>query len=580
MPPRLTSILAAAAIVAAVAASSGPSEAAHPAVAVFPAAGTLTASPTSQISFRGAKPSELTGIRVKGSISGRHDGVLRAHSDGNGASFIPNKGFHTGEHVRVYADLPLVNQSHGYVRFAILRKPGPWHIKFGKDPGGNPNGEQHFKSRPDLEPPSVVVTKRRARSKGQGDVFVAAKAGPGQDGPMIADEKGHLIWFHQNPKQRSAFDFRAQRYRGKPVLTWWQGRARSGISSGVDMIYDSSYRHIATVRAGNGYHSDLHEFEISRESTALMTAYRPVTFGGTTAMDTVIQEVDVPTGLVMFEFHALGNISSRDSHAPHDEGHPYDVAHLNSIQMVPDHNLLISARHTNTVYKISRRTGRILWRLGDDHSDFKMTRSSHFISQHTARLQPDGSITLFDNGGPPDPGRESRVVWLNVNEKDRTVSVRKAYRYRQPLKAFSQGSAQVLGNGDVFVGWGGNEPFFSEYTPKGSAVWDAHFQPEGDDTYRAYRFPWIGRPGGRPAIAARSSGGATDVYTSWNGATEVANWQLLAGPSPAALVPVKAFPHHGFESHGHIDQAPQYVAVRALDESGAPLGTSRAVRPE
>jgi hypothetical protein len=580
VPPRLTSILTAAAIVAAVAGSSGSTQAAHPAVAVFPSADTLVASPESQISFRGATPQELTGIKVKGSVSGVHDGTLRAHSDGQGASFVPKHSFRSGEHVRVYADLPLVGEEHGYVRFRISRPPGHWTLGKGAEPGGSSDGAQHFETQPSFKPASIVVTKREKRSRGQGDLFVASKAGPGQDGTMIADERGRLIWYHKNPKKQSAFDFRTQTYRGKPVLTWWQGRARPGQGKGVDLIYDSSYRRIATVRAGNGYAADLHEFEISPHDTALVLAYEPVTFGGTTSMDTIVQEIDVPTGLVMFEFHALGKISSKESHGPHDKGHPYDVAHLNSIQMTPDDNLLVSARHTSTVYKISRRTGSILWRLGGRRSDFKMVGSSQFISQHHARLQPDGSITLFDNGGPPDPGRESRALWLNVNEQKRQVSVRKAYKYRRSVKAFSAGSTQVLPNGDVFVGWGGGVPYFAEYTAKGTPVYDAHFKPKSDETYRAYRFPWHGQPIHAPDVAASAHKGKTDVFASWNGATEVARWQVLAGSSKTALAPVAKVARDGFETKATIGGEPAFVQVRALDAAGNPLGTSRPVKPE
>ncbi|MFL5781914.1 MAG: arylsulfotransferase family protein [Thermoleophilaceae bacterium] len=576
----MTSTLAAAAVVAAVAATSAPTQAAHAPVSVFPSADTLTASPESQISFRGATPQELTGIKVKGSVSGVHDGTLRAHSDGQGASFVPKHSFKSGEHVRVYADVPLVGQEHGYVRFRISHPPGPWSIGAGRDPGGHPDGEQHFKTLPSLKPPSIVVTKLKQRARGQGDLFVASKAGPGQDGPMIADERGNLIWYHKNPGNKSSFDFRVQSYRGKPVLTWWQGRARPGQGKGVDYIYDSSYRRVASVKAGNGYSADLHEFEISPHDTGLVLAYEPVEFGGEVAMDTIVQEIDIPTGLVMFEFHALGNISSKESHGPHDPPHPFDVAHLNSIQMTPDDNLLVSARHTSTVYKISRRTGNILWRLGGNRSDFKMVGNSQFISQHHARLQPDGSITLFDNGGPPDPGRESRALWLNVNEEKRTVSVRKAYKYRRSLKAFSAGSTQVLPNGDVFVGWGGGVPYFAEYTAKGTPVYDAHFKPESDESYRSYRFPWRGQPAHAPDVAAEAHKGKTDVYASWNGATEVARWVILAGKSKTALVPVKTVGRDGFETKATLGSEPAFVQVRALDASGHPLGTSAPVKPE
>src|SRR5438045_4520497 len=99
-------------MVIAAAALSPAAPAAHPAVAVFPAADNKVASTHTQISFRGASFSELNAshIHVTGSVTHDHPGTLRAHSDGNGASFIPNSDFHTGEHVRVTSDLPLVGQ--------------------------------------------------------------------------------------------------------------------------------------------------------------------------------------------------------------------------------------------------------------------------------------------------------------------------------------------------------------------------------------------------------------------------------------------------------------------------------------
>jgi hypothetical protein len=161
------------------------------------------------------------------------------------------------------------------------------------------------------------------------------------------------------------------------------------------------------------------------------------------------------------------------------------------------------------------------------------------------------------------------------------VSVRKAYKYRRSLKAFSAGSTQVLPNGDVFVGWGGSVPYFAEYTPKGSAVYDAHFKPKGDETYRAYRFPWHGQPTTRPAVAADTVGKYTDVWVSWNGATEVARWQILGADfKNVPLSQLETVDRDGFETKVNIDSDPAYVQVRALDSSGNPLGISRPVRPE
>jgi Arylsulfotransferase (ASST) len=581
VPVRLTSTLAVAAIAstAAVAALSPASSAAPTPVAVFPAKNTRVASPSTQISFRGIDPSQLTGIVVKGSVTKEHSGTLRAHSDGNGASWIPDTKFHTGEHVRVYADPPLIGEKDGYVRFEISKSPGPFSLPIQKDQGGTPPGSQIFKSRTDIAPPSLIVTKREDRAIGQGPIFVAAKAGPGQDGPMIVDDTGKLIWFKRAPNHRSIFDFRAQTYRGNPVLTWWQGKARPGQGLGRGIIYDAQYRKIAQVNTANGYEADLHEFELSSRNTALVLAYNPVTFGGEVAMDEVVQEIDIPTGLVMYEWHSLGQVQSSTSDGPHNKGQPYDVAHVNSIQLEPDGNFLISARHTNAVYELNGRTAQINWQLGGRGSDFDLSGASVFSGQHDARLQADGSITLYDNGGPTGHEHESRALWLNVDRARRKVNVRRSYRYLKALKAFSQGGMQVLPSGDVFVGWGGNVPYVSQFTAGGHMVFDAQFKPKSDDTYRAYRFPWTATPARAPDVAALKKSGNTKVYASWNGATEVARWQVLAGPQTNNMQVVKNVSAKGFETGTTITGTPAYVAVRALGPSNEALRTSAPTRP-
>lgn len=578
---RLTPALAAVLAVAAVAALSPASHAAHAPVAVFPAQGNRVASPQTQISFRGATPAELQAshIVIRGSVSGVHSGTLKAHSDGNGASFIPDSAFHTGEHVRVISDLPLVREQNGYVRFQVYHSPGNFSLPTQHDEGGNPPGAQHFVTRPDLQPPSVIVTKHAAAANGEGDVFVGAKAGPGEDGTMIVDENGHLLWFKRAPLHRTTFDFRTQNLNGKPVLTWWQGKARPGQGLGAGQIYDTRYHKIGEVRPGDGYEADLHEFEITPRSTALVLAYVPVDFGGEVCMDESVQEIDVPTGLVLFEWDSLGQISSKESFAPHNKGQPFDLAHVNSLQMEPSGNILISARHTNAVYELNHQTAQINWRLGGNRSDFDLSNQSQFIGQHDARLQADGSITMYDNGGPTGTERESRALWLNVDAVHHRVTVRHSYHYSHVIDAYSQGGMQLMSDGHVFVGWGGNQPNFTEFTPGGTMIWDGHFYPSGDDTYRAYRLPWKGNPDSKPAIAAIASNGNTRVYASWNGATEVRKWQVLTGPNPALLTPAKTKPWQNFETSVLLASTPAYVAVRAIGPSGETLGQSVAVQP-
>ena len=117
---------------------------------------------------------------------------------------------------------------------------------------------QRFASRPDLVPPAVTVDKRSARTA-SGDIFIAPQFGPVQTGPMVLDPDGNLVWFHPLQADDSPSDLRVQTFRGEPVLTWWQGYVAAGVGIGEDVIADSSYRLLATVRAANGVHADLHE---------------------------------------------------------------------------------------------------------------------------------------------------------------------------------------------------------------------------------------------------------------------------------------------------------------------------------
>ena len=112
----------------------------------------------------------------------------------------------------------------------------------------------------------------------------------------------------------------------------------------------------------------------------------------------------------------------------------------------------------------------------------------------------------------------------------------------------------------------------TEFTRSGAIAFDARL-PHGGQSYRAFRFPWVGRPADRPALAAR----APVLHASWNGATEVASWQLLQGASASDLRSGPRVPRTGFETL--LTPAPQSrsAAVVALDRTGAPLGTSATI---
>ncbi|MBA2714893.1 MAG: arylsulfotransferase family protein [Rubrobacteraceae bacterium] len=454
-----------------------------------------------------------------------------------------------------------------------------------------PGAARAFRSRPDLHPPAIRVGVS-SRDATPGYIFVSPKKGPGeraptQDAPLIIDGRGEPVWFHPLlDAEADAFNFRVQTYKGESVLTWWVGH-HTGYGQGEYIIADHHYREVKRVRAGNGLIGDHHEFLITPQDTALITVYSKVKMdltgvGGPVdgvVLDGIAQEVDIESGEVIFEWHSLDHVDLDESYyrPPPDLKTSFDYFHINSIDPYPDGYLTISARRTSTVYKVDRKTGEVVWRLGGKRSDFDMGYGTRTDWQHDARRHPDGRITIFDNGGVTRDV-QSRGIVVEVDEDAMKATLVGEYTRPHETLAATQGNVQVLPNGNIFVGWG-SEPYFSEFSHDGKLLFDARF-PSAVESYRAFRFPWRGLPEDSPAVVAESgSSDEVTLYASWNGATEVATWQLLAGRGPDELEPVGSVPRKGFETAVKLQTDKPYVAVRAKDSSGLVLGTSETVKP-
>ncbi len=446
-----------------------------------------------------------------------------------------------------------------------------------------------FRTRPDLQPPGITVITP-ASGVAPGYVFCAPKngpgeAGPGQDGCLILDNTGQPVWFRPVPTEAmDVMDFKLQEYRGRSVLTWWEGE-HTGYGQGEHVMVDESYREIARVRAGNGYEGDHHEFLISPQDTALLDIYGRVPmdltpYGGArdgAVLEGIVQEVDIASGEVLFEWHSLEHVGIDESYSepPEKAEYAHDYFHLNSIAVDDDDNLIVSARRTSAVYKIDRRSGEVIWRLGGKTSDFEMGPGTRTDWQHDARPQPDATITIFDNGGVTKD-MQSRGIVVEVDEEAMTATLVREYTHPDKILAATQGSMQILPNGNVFVGWG-SEPFLSEFDHEGELMFSAAFPVEGE-SYRAFRFPWNGQPKDEPSIAAEA--GLDDkvtVYASWNGATQVADWEVLAGPEPDRLQPVGSAPRKGFETAITVRTTEPYVGIRAKNSAGKVLGIIQAI---
>jgi hypothetical protein len=460
------------------------------------------------------------------------------------------------------------------------------HIKLGRL--RQPQKTRAFTSRPDLHPPGVAVaTSDEAADDGY------LLVGPGalgwtQPGPLIVDAHGEPLWFHHLTGHGWVANFRTWELDGQPVLAWWRGDVLRplGYGRGHAHVVDSSYTEVRRISAVGAHEMDVHELRLTPEGTALFTCYpRTVTVdlrsvgGGRDAkvLESVIQEVDLRTGRLLFEWRSLNHIPIEESYRPVKE--PYDYVHINSIAVCPDGNLLVSGRHTWALYKLDRRTGEVIWRLGGKRSSFEMGRGAQFRWQHDAEHLDESTITLFDNGsdGVTKPARESRGVVLALDLSGRRVSLAHEYRHPRKLMAGAMGSIQVLPTGNVVVGWG-SEPYVSEFTPDGTLVADARM-PDGQQSYRGFRLPWKGQPREEPATAVvrDKRARATTVYASWNGATEVAYWQLHAGHRRSALRAVRTFARAGFDTKIAAGDIDGWIAATALDETGRPLASSRPV---
>jgi hypothetical protein len=558
------------------------------AVQVSPAPETGTANPATQISFRGVPAAQIRDISVVGSRSGAHAGRLRAYSQGDGASFAPAAPFQAGERVSVRAAVgpsgrPVVFQFHTDTPYSTADT-----TDFANLPAA-PVDYQSFYTAPGMHPPVMTVTTPD-RDPAAGDVFTTNGPGPGQYGPLIYTPQGRLVWFDALPQGEAAEDLNVQTFQGRRVLTWWRGHVLSlGFGEGEDVVMNSRYQPIARVVGGNGLKADLHDFQLAGDGVAYITAYNPIRCDLSQAqgsakgaiVDTAVQQIDIKTGLVRWEWHSLDHVGADESEVEAPAGPtPWDYFHINSIDAQADGNLLISARSTWAGYLLQGAGGDILWRFGGNRSSFKMGPGTKMAWQHDGRVLANGELTFFDDGSNPPIHSQSRGLRIKLNLKRHTARLVSALTHRDPpLLAASQGNMQTLSGGASLVGYGG-VPAISEYAADGTLLFDAH-QPYDTSFYRAFRFPWSARPTSPPAVLASLNDTAeeTIVHASWNGATAVAAWRVLAGDSSASLKAQADIAVAGFETSTTLPRKYAYVAVQALDARGRVLAGSHAVAP-
>ena len=582
-------------------------------VAVSPSPGDRFATPHTTISFRGVTPAALGTVRVTGSTSGVHPGSLVADPEG-ATIWKPRAPFVPGERVTVDTAVTIADAKGHSFNFTVARiaahapKIPPESgtgtratVSASATPPGSSSSSlppqvaatctparPSFRSEPDLLPPGYCVDQA-ATGTAPGLLFVTPRGtGSRGNGAAIVNDRGNLIWYDpvNAPK---VVNLERVTYDGQPMLAFYQGHPVGGHGVGDYVLMNKHYQVVSHIRAGNGDTTDLHELTITPQNTALIGSYMPVKMnltahGGTASQvvySYVVQEIDVATGNVLFSWNSLDHVPVTDSDYPVPaNGAAFDYFHGNSIALTSDGNLLISGRDVSAVYDVNRTTGAVIWKLGGKHSSFTLAPSGQqwFCYQHHARQPEANVITLFDDGasGPSTcTHHASRALTLTLDTTSHTATITRDLGHNPPLHASVLGSNQSLSNGDALVSWGDLQEF-TEFNGAGKVNFDARLSGA---TYRAFRAPWTGIPDYPPAVASRQgAGNAVTVYASWNGDTQVASWQILAGSSSSSLRPVGSpVRKTGFEAKITVHTAGPLVAAQARDSSGKVLGTSSAV---
>ncbi|MDF2635697.1 MAG: hypothetical protein K0R78_2571 [Pelosinus sp.] len=472
-----------------------------------------------------------------------------------------------------------------------------------------------FISASDLHPMKVTININKPGTA-SGFIFVAPYTSYeatmiGQTGSLIMDTYGNPVWFRPlNSIYKQNTDFRVQSYKGNPILTMWEGTISGTQSANPNLpagdpepgayylMINQNYEVIKKITAKRDFTADVHEFTITDRNTALFTAVKQVPanltlYGGPEDgyFDNYsIQEVDLKTGKLLFFWDVLAHINPADSmvsaSSATSSNNIWDCFHVNSVEEGPNNTLLISMRNMWAIYNIDKETGNILWQLGGKQSNFTFDANSTFSWQHDARHRPGNKISLFDDAccasedSPPEGPARGLILQLNL--RNMTAHVYRTYYHNPNLIVSSQGNVQKLSNGNQFVGWG-QESYLSEFANAGNSaenpsvnfLYDMQF-PNQNLSYRAFKNKWAGFPCYPPSIAVNQFRRDAIVYVSWNGSTETAAWQILAGPKPDRLsLVVNCTPRIGFETEIYVNSDAPYFQANALNHCGDVIGTSR-----
>ncbi|KAG8628186.1 hypothetical protein KVT40_004059 [Elsinoe batatas] len=472
---------------------------------------------------------------------------------------------------------------------------------------------------------NVLVPAGEGVSPSRHTLWVPTGPRVGVTHPILLDTKTLSVVWHSsmNAKLGAA----KGRCNGTDYMYHWS-QTGTQFHDGRFFFHNSKYELVYNVTTVGKFPSaDAHDlyltpnctvvFPVVKEHPFNLTAYN-ITNG--ILKDAYFQEVDLATNQLLFEWRASKFIDpfttywdpeTRKEGVPRDA--PFDWFHINSVQKDDRGNYLVSSRHTHAIYYVSGLTGNVIWTVGGKQNNFRdmsSGKATDFAWQHHARWVDTEmtKIQLFDNRNTPWHSAErpySRGIVLRLDTVRKEVWLEHEY-LSQPLKAVREGSMQVLSDSPkghtALVGYG-QQPAITEFSEDGAVIWDVAFGPmhldrESADNYRSLKFNWTGTPTWMPKIAPgpqpkytfksenstfhialRDDSGNSipnnTAYFSWNGATEIKKWIVLASNHTSDLNMDHLWAEItklGFETSSFVGESTRFVQALAIDDKDQILG--------
>lgn len=457
-------------------------------------------------------------VNVEGSKSGDHSGKLILSDDGRTIVFNPDVPFEVDEIVNINISEGIrsltgnVINEFSFQYKTAKSKPRPVYSGI-LDEISRQSDQQNSSSvnQTDELLPAPPITINSINNPSDGYIFMATwdRNVPAEYGNFVfvLDKSGNIV---DSVRVNGApFDFQVQQ---NGLLTYALGGFSSNVPQAGEelkhMVLDQELNPIDSFQMKNGYPTDFHEFKMLPNGHVMLMSYYSVEYdmstiveGGQTDAELVlniIQEQDIDKNVV-FEWNNIDHIPITDSDLDLTTSR-INYSTLNAFDIDNDGNILVSFRNHSEIAKISRETGELLWRMGGRQNQFTYVGEHeenapyYHARQHNIRRNPNGNITIFDNGQFHSPPYSRAVEYL-VDEENKVATLVSEWRYPNGnIFTVTAGNAELLPNGGWFIGYGVANPQFVtrnavEVHPDGSIALELSL-PTGVLAYRVNKMPW------------------------------------------------------------------------------------------